>query len=143
MAHNFVLLQDGFLAQRGAEFTARIDSCKRCSVTRNVQNLNMVEKPKQYVLNKNKEETKMPINNNKQLKVSPNPAANTITVYGLIDPASLQIIDCNGLEVMKKDCVDCYSNKIVIDISKFRTGIYVIRCEDGRGNVYSEKFVKM
>ena len=83
------------------------------------------------------------INNNKQLRVSPNPAASTITIYGLIDLTNLQIIDCNGLEVMKKDRDDCYSNKIVIDISKFRTGIYVIRCEDGCGDVYSEKFIKM
>ena len=143
VAHDYVLLQDGFFAQRGAEFTARIDSCKRCSVTRNMQDLNLEKKSIRYVLNKNEEDAKMSINNNKQLRVSPNPAASTITIYGLIDLTNLQIIDCNGLEVMKKDRDDCYSNKIVIDISKFRTGIYVIRCEDGCGDVYSEKFIKM
>lgn len=143
VAHKFVLLQDGFWVQRGAEFTVRIDSCSRCFAARNNQDLNTEEKSIQYDINMSEDNAKLSINNDKQLRVLPNPAASTITVEALFALSVLHIIDCNGIEVMKKVFVDCYSSKIVIDISKFSAGIYLIRCEDYSGCVYMEKFIKM
>ena len=67
------------------------------------------------------------------LEVYPNPAMNEINISGLDTETIYDVIDINGQILNRKTT----GNKL--DISEIKSGVYLIRTEDGR----TAKFIKL
>jgi len=71
-----------------------------------------------------------------EFKVYPNPAGNIINFEG-IERAKISIYDITGRQLEKRVLE---GNNM--DISKYSSGIYILRAEDSKGKVYTEKIIK-
>lgn len=65
-----------------------------------------------------------------RLKVFPNPAFKTITIYVPGDePSTVQIYNCFGIAVLK---IENISKATTVDIGQLKSGIYYMLCSSGR-----------
>lgn len=62
------------------------------------------------------------ISSNSDIQIYPNPVSDKLQIKADVQDASLSIIDAVGREVLS----DSFTNQAVIDVSKFKNGIYFI-----------------
>jgi hypothetical protein len=76
------------------------------------------------------------------IRMYPNPASNLLNFKGLNNTTEISFYSVTGVEVMKVTNIENHSN-CSIDISRFQTGIYMVRILNGTENRYQTlKFVK-
>jgi hypothetical protein len=129
-AKNTVVLKPGFHAKNGSRFRGYIEGCSGNFVGRMAGNENITESLE--------EETIM---REQTVRLHPNPATSTVTVYSESNIISLTISSFQNetlFQAALKDNLKSYE----LDVSNYPRGIYIITIISDDGTVQTEKLLK-
>lgn len=140
VAHEEVLLQDGFLAEPGSDFYAHIEPCPSCA-TRDEGNTfadndtfptNSLAEPKSLL-------QPASLADDATLKVYPNPTDNLLNVelYGA-EIKSVGLYDLQG-RVVTGVCDTPLQGTVTINVRNVPASIYLLRVTDTKGRSYARK----
>lgn len=148
-AGNSITLFSGFSAELGSEFSAKIEPCgpKPCSWQTSSSTLKSSRVSQ--IIDTNLVIKSAPLNNtnvnhkniadeNKYIKVFPNPNNGNLFIYTTIDKGKLQIINSVG-KIVNKQRINFGYNEINFDEP---SGIYQLVVIDKNNNIYNEKLIK-
>ena len=150
VAHEDILLQDGFFAEEGCDFNARIEVCTSCIERKQGKN-NRFYQDKFVTYNNDlrissKDSTKEITSQNNSnvitgMTLYPNPANQTFTISFTEAQESVKqvcIMDMLGKKVLR------YENPSdnTINIANLPAGLYLVRVLSQSGRTYSAKLVK-
>lgn len=74
------------------------------------------------------------------IKIFPNPASNVLTISGISNIKSLEVLNIYGQLIYKKSISS--ENSLTLHISDFKPGVYFLKMTDEDRNVITEKFIK-
>ncbi|MFM2223846.1 MAG: hypothetical protein RJA07_48 [Bacteroidota bacterium] len=82
--------------------------------------------------------------NNEAIRVYPNPTEEKLTVssYQLLGNTKVEVIDVLGRNVFAKQYINSKSQEILLDVSCYTKGIYVLKVTNEKGNVMTKQFIK-
>ena len=131
-AGNYVDLVDGFDAVNDSQFVAYIEGCSADYVYKN-QNLNVKESSKNVL----KSDVNAP---SKRFYIVPNPSSDSVEIIGFANLDRIEILSFDGRKVYEKMADD--TDKVQIDISSYRNGVYIVIVTDQTGQQFSQKLIK-
>ena len=141
MAHEEILLVDGFRAEAGCDFHAYIVPCESCEGTRGSHNPSSKQVSDKFSLPDGK--SFLPTLERficSSLSIFPNPVSSVFNIR-LNNPsekvASIEVFDVMGGRVLKYD--NAQNN---IDASNLPKGMYMVRMTSSLGNVFYGRFLK-
>ena len=148
VAHEDILLQNGFLAEEGCDFIARIEPCKDCNNEKNVnKNITYQRKPLDFVDNMQNDavEKKFPLEDkaglSQDMSLYPNPANQTFIISFTDTQESikqLNIIDMQGKVMLRQENISGNT----VNISNLPSGTYIVQVISKSGKEYASKLVK-
>jgi hypothetical protein len=133
-AGNEVLLTSDFDALNGSVFRAHIEGCSGNFVLKQGNN---EEEGEDIIVTK--EET---LNG---LKLFPNPTKGVLNIKlkaGMLDNATIKVYSFNGAEVYSNTIQRKNVTNHELDLSKFKTGIYIVKVTDTNGITHVNKIIK-
>lgn len=82
------------------------------------------------------------LTNNENLLIYPNPANEILTIRlnGINSLQAVDIIDITGRSVSNHTV--SFKNELVLTVSTFENGTYLIRCKDSAGKIHMRSFIK-
>ena len=150
IAHEDILLQDGFFAEEGCDFNARIEVCISC-IDREQKNYNSFCKDKFVTYNNDsqifpKDSPKEIIslnnsNNFTDVLIFPNPANQSFTISFTETQESVKqlcIFDMQGKIMLRQENL----SDNTVNISNLPSGTYIVQVISKRGEEYTSKLVK-
>ena len=148
VAHEEVILQPGFTAEYGSDFTARIEPCEACE-ERMVQMDILLEGDTSSDIDTSDLNMRMLKSGDTSfvfrpsaLMLFPNPSTQTLTVQTSGDINDLQIFDQSGRPVFRW-FVESHSNtEITLNIGDIPVGTYILRIIDKDRKMHIGRFVK-
>ena len=133
VAHKEVVLQPGFTAASGSNFTARIEPCEECENGRR-PNLQGERNARRDAINR------VSTTENDKIKLYPNPAHNTLTVESANPIREITVYDQTGRAVaVETRCTT--SPQRILNITSLHAGIYLVKVVSDNGTE-TAKFVK-
>ena len=149
VAHEEVLLQDGFLAEAGSDFYAHIEPCESCDEGRIVGGTSDVagtgnENPADTLPAPKSLQTETSFANNRTLTVHPNPTDNLLSVE-LSNGAGIAnavLYDLQGRVVETRCSTSLQGGIATLSLNSIPAGVYVLRVTDTEGREYHQKIVK-
>lgn len=153
VAHEEIILQDGFVAEEYSSFYAHIEPCYSCDDTRTMESYESRTNINDYVAEKNeftrknkvedsyentyieKEEEKLSL-----INIYPNPAKDVINISFSNKEENIrqfQIASTMGTIMLNI----ANPTKYEIDINNIPSGLYIVKIITNKGNVYFEKVV--
>ena len=133
-AGNEVLLTSDFDALNGSAFRAYIEGCSGNFVLKQGNN---EEEEEEIIV------TKEDVLNG--LKLYPNPTKGLVNIKfksGMLDNATIKVYSFNGAEVYSNTINKRNVSNHELDLSKFQTGIYIIKVTDTNGVTHVNKVIK-
>ena len=153
VAHEEVLLQDGFLAEEGSAFYVHIVPCTLCDNDRTMvtsnNNLDDCYNETKFGYNEMvkdyyEDDVEMSniIQSSSHISIYPNPANDNITIELAADCHTIEIYDSFGRMMMSQQVTESLSHQVVdVDISKYPSGLYLVVVKDDN-NRYYKRIVK-
>ena len=150
VAHEEVLLQDGFLAEAGSDFYAHIVPCGSCEEGRTTGEMSDVigggnDNPADTLPAPKSLQTETSFANDRTLAVHPNPTDNLLTVElsngaGI---ANIALYDLQGRVVGANNHSPLQTGATAtLSLNSVPAGVYVLRVTDTEGREYHRKVVK-
>ena len=148
VAHEKIVLQPGFKAEYGSNFTARIESCNNC------ENRNGSDEMIVPDASMDSTENRMRIQNSvinyldtvlvptASLLVFPNPTREKLTVSVFDNPKDIFIYDMVGKSVFRWFIASKAEGQLVLDVSKLISGTYILKIETDKGLIQIGRFIK-
>jgi hypothetical protein len=141
VAHEEVLLQDGFLAEMGSDFYAHIVPCPSCEERDNINNGTLDESNADTLAAPKLLQTETSSADNAALRVYPNPTDDILYVELLgAGIKSVILCDLQG-RVVTGVCDTPQQGKTTINVRNVPAGVYVLRVTDENGKEYHRKVV--
>ena len=148
VAHEEVLLQDGFVAEEGSDFYVHIIPCTLCDNDRtivtsnnnlsdydNETKLNYHEMVKDYYENDAEKRNGVP--NPSAINIYPNPANDNITIEFTADYNSIEIYDSFGRKTMSRQVNTTTGQQVIdVDISGYPSGLYLVVVKNDTDRYY-------
>ncbi len=141
VAHKEIVLQSGFKAERGAEFSARIAPCSDCDNRPVPEPRNSHAIPATTADTQQTTFPKRSLADN-NLILYPNPATQELTISGIDEIADIHIYDNRGSEIYCWKFVGYSDRALKINVVQLPVGTYVIRAKQRNGKRLVGKFVK-
>lgn len=146
VAHNEIVIQPGFTAEYGSDFTAHIDPCAICE-ERMVQ-MDIVDSGSAYIdsslisprLFKSGDATILM--QPSSLRLYPNPAQDKLTIFGTDNMGKIQLFDQTGKTVFRWYIESCLEGAYTLNIGQIPSGTYIVRYITKEGKVHVGRFVK-
>ena len=143
-AHEEVVLQDGFEAEYGSEFEARIEPCEQCDDNRAATEPDMVDSP--YGSDTYGQDTNAYYSTGKPewtepSGLVPNPTEGPLTVAVDGEVESLVIHDVAGRPVGGWHMGTIDDTAVTLDVSPLRAGLYLLSVKTASG-IKTHRFVK-
>ena len=144
MAHEDILLQDGFMAEEGCSFHAYIVPCESCEGSRGGYRPSN-ERGDDFVIGSNSQPSRSTqetsVSSSIIMTIFPNPVTNTFNIRLGNHDETIQIVEVFNLlgskVIMSED-----NAQTDIDATALQKGMYLVRVKGSSGNVYFGKFVK-
>ena len=147
VAHKEVVLQPGFTAEHGSDFTARIEKCEPCE-NRMMQVEIVINDDTSGVTDSiavmrrfYRGDTTI-IMTQSPLTLFPNPAEHTLTLVGLDAYSDMDIFDINGRAVNNWSVTSSCDTKVTIDIGQLIPAAYIVRIVTSDGKINLSRFLK-
>jgi len=147
VAHEEVVLQPGFVAERGSDFHAWIDPCEACE-DRMVQ-VDIVDGEDDTEIDTTDMSLRMfrsgdttYIVRPSLLTLFPNPAQNTLTVHSPDTPKDVQVFDLTGRSIYRWYIESHSDNETTLNIRDLQKGTYILRMVTEDGKTHMGRFVK-
>ena len=147
-AHEEVILQPGFTAEYGSDFTARIEPCEACE-ERMVQMDILLEGDTSSDIDTSDLNMRMLKSGDTSfvfrpsaLMLFPNPSTQTLTVQTYGDINDLQIFDQSGRPVFRWFVESRSNTEITLNIGDIPVGTYILRIIDKDRKMHIGRFVK-
>jgi hypothetical protein len=137
-AGNEVLLTSDFDALNGSVFRAHIEGCSGNFVLKQSNN----ETEEEVIVAKEDNLIEDSLND---LKLYPNPTKGLLNIRlkdGTLDNATIKIYSFSGAQVYSKTIERKNVTNHELDLSKFQTGIYIVKVTDTKGETYTSKIIK-
>lgn len=137
-AGNEVLLTSDFDALNGSAFRAHIEGCSGNFVLKQGNN----DTEEESTVTKEDTPVKESING---LKLFPNPTKGVLNIKlkeGLLDNATIKVYSFNGAEVYSNTISRKNVTNHELDLSRFQTGIYIVKVTDKNGTTHINKVIK-
>lgn len=141
-AHEEVVLQPGFVAEYGCDFTARIEPCLVCDPVMTTLYDNNNQGMAENVNNFLNEKVGMSEQNHPLIKIFPNPTSSTIKLQSSDIISNIEIFDINGFPVTGWFVSYNSSTEVDIDLNALNPGVYLIRTNAVDGSTQVGRFVK-
>ena len=138
VAHKEVVLQPGFTAASGSNFTARIEPCADCEATRELENPAIGERGNRGDASRGDAVHHVSTPDAAGLRLHPNPANTTLTVESDSPVREITIYDLTGRTMMT---VENCSSPANVNVVPLPAGIYLLRAVTDNG-VKTARFVK-
>ena len=148
VAHEEVLLQDGFLAEAGSDFYAHIVPCGSCEEGRTTGEMSDVigggnDNPADTFPVPKSLQTEVSPADDAALTVYPNPTDDLLFVElrgaGI---ANVALYDLQGRVVMGVCDMPQRTATATLDVKSLPAGVYVLRVKDAEGREYQQKVVR-
>ena len=127
-AHEEIILQDGFEAQLGCEFEARIEPCEQCEELRRESSSEYDEDVARGDYDRNEENLystgRVPQTTDPDL--FPNPTDGPLTMYTDGEPKEVFVHTLDGRPVSGWRLTSHGDNFVTIDVSPLRSGPYLL-----------------
>ncbi len=153
VAHEEIILQDGFVAEEYSNFHAYIEPCSSCDDTRTMESYESRSNTNYFNTEKNeytrkkmvedgyentyieKEEEKL-----SSINIYPNPTKDVLNISLSNNEENIrQVQIVNTMGTIMLDKANLTNN--VIDINSISSGLYIVKIITNKGNVYFEKVV--
>ena len=148
VAHKEVILQPGFTAEYGSNFTARIEPCEACE-ERMVQVDMLTDGDDWQGIDTSQMEMRMYRKGDTAilfqpsvLTLFPNPTSNTLTVQAPNPPEDIQIFDIAGHRVYRWYIESRTEKSTILNIADIPTGNYILRVQTKDGKSHIGRFAK-
>lgn len=148
VAHKEVILQPGFTAEYGSNFTARIEPCEACE-ERMIQVDVLTENDDWQGIDTSQMEMRMYKKGDTAilfqpsvLTLFPNPTSNTLTVQAPNPTEDIQIFDIAGHRVYRWYIESRTEKSTVLNIADIPTGNYILRVQTKDGKSHIGRFAK-
>jgi hypothetical protein len=141
VAHEEILLQDGFLAEMGSDFYAHIVPCPSCE-EREIVNVDTLDESNADTLVVTKLlQTETSFADNTSLRVYPNPTDDIL--YVELSGAGIQFVGLYDLQgrVVGANNYSPLQGIAAINVRSVPAGVYVLRVTDENGREYHRKVV--
>ena len=148
VAHEEVLLQDGFLAEAGSDFYAHIVPCGSCEEGRTTGEMSDVigggnDNPADTFPVPKSLQTEVSPADDAALTVYPNPTDDLLFVElrgaGI---ANVALYDLQGRVVETLRATSLQNGTAALDVKSLPAGVYVLRVKDAEGREYQQKVVR-
>lgn len=146
MAHKEIILQPGFTAEWGSDFTARIEPCDLCEVELLEMEVRVGEEPRgidstiaQRVLQRGDTTILLQLS---LLRLHPNPASHTLTVTTPEKVRDIQVYDLSGRAVFRWYVASRTETGFVLDVGDIPAGSYILHVTTADGKTHLGRFVK-
>lgn len=142
-AHEEIVLKDGFIVERGSEFTARIEPCRNCenrNVEGNGETLGGDEDEPVDMAPWNPANTPEP--DSRQAELHPNPTDGELTMVVDGEVEAVVILDINGNPQGGWEFESISDKHLTLNVSRLKTGAYILTVRHPGGNVESARFIK-
>ena len=146
VAHNEVILQPGFTAEWGSDFTARIEPCALCEEEMLEMEVRVGEESPevdstitQRVLQRG--DTTILVQPSR-LRLHPNPASHTLTVTTPEEVRDIQVYDLSGRAVFRWYVASRTETEFVLDVGDIPAGSYILHVATADGKTHLGRFVK-
>ena len=147
VAHKEIILQPGFTAEYGSDFTARIEPCAACE-ERMVQ-MDILDSGDTMEIDTTGMNMRMFKSGDttyliqpSPLTLFPNPTQNTLTVQSPDAQSDIQIFDHAGRAVYRWYIESRTDNETILNISDIPAGTYILRVVTKDGKTHIGRFVK-
>jgi len=147
-AHDEIILQPGFTAEYGSDFTARIEPCAACE-ERMIQVDVLTENDDWQGIDTSQMEMRMYKKGDTAilfqpsvLTLFPNPTSNTLTVQAPNPTEDIQIFDIAGHRVYRWYIESRTEKSTVLNIADIPTGNYILRVQTKDGKSHIGRFAK-
>lgn len=148
VAHKEVILQPGFTAEYGSDFTARIEPCAACE-ERMIQVDVLTENDDWQGIDTSQMEMRMYKKGDTAilfqpsvLTLFPNPTSNTLTVQAPNPTEDIHIFDIAGHRVYRWYIESRTEKSTVLNIADIPTGNYILRVQTKDGKSHIGRFAK-
>lgn len=148
VAHKEVILQPGFTAEYGSDFTAKIEPCAACE-ERMVQVDVLTENDDWQGIDTSQMEMRMYKKGDtailfqpSALTLFPNPTSNTLTVQAPNPAEDIQIFDLAGHRVYRWYIESRTDSSTTLNIADIPTGNYILRIQTKDGKSHIGRFAK-
>lgn len=148
VAHKEVILQPGFTAEYGSDFTARIEPCAACEerliemdVYPSGVNYDTVTDTSVEQRVYMKGDTAV-VFRTSELRMHPNPTTGELTVSTSDDIVDMGVYDLTGKRVFRWFVASKNNDSTVLDISALQSGVYILRFVTRGGKNLVGRFVK-
>lgn len=148
VAHKEVILQPGFTAEYGSDFTARIEPCAACE-ERMVQVDMLTDGDDWQGIDTSQMEMRLYKKGDttilfqpSALTLFPNPASNTLTVQAPNPAEDIQIFDIAGHRVYRWYIESRTEKSTILNIADIPTGNYILRVQTKDGKSHIGRFAK-
>ena len=148
VAHKEIVLQPGFTAEYGSDFTARIEPCAACE-ERMMQVAVVGDSTAEADIDASGLEQRLYRSGDKVFAVRPsditlfpNPAEHTITVQTPDEVKAIQIFDLSGRPVYRWYIASRTEESLTIDIADIPSGTYILQLTTANGQTHAGRFVK-
>lgn len=148
VAHKEVILQPGFTAEYGSDFTAKIEPCAACE-ERMVQVDVLTDNDDWQGIDTSQMEMRMYrkgdtsiIFQPSALTLFPNPTSNTLTVQAPNPTEDIQIFDIAGHRVYRWYIESRTEKSTILNIADIPTGNYILRVQTKDGKSHIGRFSK-
>lgn len=145
-AGNEVLLQPGFDALTGSKFRAYIEGCSGTFVNRNetpIQEEIQYRMPTDIEKEEFEPSLASTITETGEIKLFPNPTKGILHIqFGNTTEKSIEIYNISGISILKKQIEKEGVTNLDIDLSRFKTGIYIVKITDIYGEISINKIMK-
>lgn len=148
VAHKEVILQPGFTAEYGSNFTARIEPCEACE-ERMIQVDVLTENDDWQGIDTSQMEMRMYKKGDTAilfqpsvLTLFPNPTSNTLTVQAPNPTEDIQIFDIAGHRVYRWYIESRTDSSTTLNIADIPTGDYILRIQTKDGRSHIGRFAK-
>ncbi len=148
VAHEQVLLQDGFLAETGSDFYAHIEPCESCEEGRTIGGTSDVvgtenDNPADTLPTPKSQQTEASFANDRTLTVHPNPAADVLHIeLRGVGIAHAVLYDLQGRAVEANNHSPLQGTTATLSLKSVPAGVYLLRVTDTEGREYHRKIVK-
>lgn len=147
-AHKEIVLQPGFTAEYGSDFTAKIDSCAACE-ERMVQVDMLTDGDDWQGIDTSQMEMRLYKKGDttilfqpSALTLFPNPASNTLTVQAPNPAEDIQVFDLAGHRVYRWYIESRTEGTTILNIADIPTGNYILRIQTKDGKSHIGRFAK-
>ena len=148
VAHKEIILQPGFKAERGCDFTARIEPCELCEQQMVTLSFAGNETSQELFDATAIESQTIMIGDTafaikpSRLSLFPNPAENILTIVSPDEIKDVNIFDQMGKQVFRWFVTKRSDDSISINVADISHGTYIVRIITCDGNIHIGRFVK-